>query len=171
MVHEFKKKGNGTVRGIHKLKNMEWDNPNKMKFESEHKTFNKQTTLITTGNQIGNTVLSFFVRPVNETTSNNTKFPKGHLQEWDLNNFRTVPEYVKEYVRDVAKNKSVILYQFFYHPEGYQSSKHRDVGYVVTTADHKLIKKFYVDYKPKTVSAVDEATKYIAEQDEWGNYV
>lgn len=67
------------------MKKIKWLNPNKMEFLSEHKEFNKQCRYITTGNQIGDVVISSYVRSFYETECNGFQSPFGHLQEWDLN--------------------------------------------------------------------------------------
>ena len=141
------------------MKKVKWINGNHMLFESEHKTFNKQVDCISTGNVIGNVQLSTFVRPYNETKCNSHTFPKGHLQEYDLGwILEDLPSYVKNYIRGVAKNKSVIGYLF----KHYSNGRRIHDGYVITTPKHKLLKAFYTDnYKSMTV--IDEAIKYITE--------
>jgi len=144
------------------MKKKVWVNGNKMLFESEHKTFNRQCKLITTGNQIGDVVYSSFVRPYNETECNGFTNPKGHLQEYDLNwLLKDVPEYVKDWIREYAKTKSVIAYHFFYRNK---ESRKIDIGYVVTTPEYKkneLLEKWYAMNTLKVRSALDEAIKYI----------
>lgn len=141
------------------MKKIEWINPNKMKFESYHKTFNKQCRCIMAGNQIGDVVFSSHVRPYNEIKCNGFTNPKGHLQEYDLNwLLKGLPHYVKEWIREYAKTKSVIGYHFFYR----NSLRKIDIGYAVTTPDHKLLRKWYAIDNYKSENALDEAVKYIA---------
>ena len=148
--------------GIHKLdgfKKTEWINPNKMKFESQNKEFNRQTNLISRGNVISNTQTGHFIRPYNTLRNPiGEKVRRGEMQEWDLGWFRGLPDRVADFVRKVGKNKSVILYEFF-HRKGNRRIRH---GYVVTTNDHNLLEKFYSNYRTKSTSVVDEATKYVA---------
>lgn len=143
------------------MKKKIWDNPNKMHFESEHKTFNRQCKCIMTGNQIGDVVYSGYVRPYNETDCNGFTNPKGHLQEYDLNwLLKDVPYYVKDWIRKYAKTKSVIGYHFFYR----NKERKIDIGYVVTTPEYKknkLLEKWYAQNTSKVQSALDEAIKYI----------
>jgi hypothetical protein len=145
-------------------KKKEWVTPNRMKFDSDCKTFNRQVDCISIGNVIGHVQLSGCVRPRNETECNGYDFPKRHLQEYDLcwllKNF---PNYVKEYIRklDYAEDHPLIAYEFR-HWRGKKKVVH---GYVVTTGSdngHKLLRKWYPD-RMKSKSVINEAVKYIAD--------
>jgi len=144
------------------MKKIKWINGNKMLFESDHKTFNRQTNCISTGNVIADTQYSGFIRPYNETECNGFTNPKGHLQEYDLNwLLKDVPGYVKDWIRKYAKTKSVIAYHFFYRNK---ERRKIDIGYVVTTPEYKknkLLNKWYAENTQKVRSVLDEAIKYI----------
>jgi hypothetical protein len=132
---------------------------NHMVFDSPHKGFNKQVDGISSGNVMGDVQLSGFVRPYNATECNGFTNPKGHLQEYDLNwLLKSFPNYVKNYVRENAKDKNVIGYEFR-HWVGDKKVVH---GYVVTDANHKLMKAWYSPNE-KSRAVVDEAIKYITE--------
>ena len=139
------------------MKAKKWINGNKMLFESDHQTFNKQCRCICTGNQIGDCVYSGFVRPYNRTKCNDFAFAKGHLQEYDLNwLLKDLPYFVKDWIRKYTKTKAIIAYHFFYR----NNNNKVDIGYVVTDEDYHLIRKWYAGtYKAQT--ALDEAIKYI----------
>ena len=139
------------------MKKKEWINGNKMKFESLHKTFNRQCGYITKGNQIGDVVLSSYVRAFNETKCNGFTNPKGHLQEYDLNwLLKDLPSFVKDWIRKNAVTRSVIGYYFFYRKNGCKIP----IGYVVTDTKYNLLRKFPCG-GAKEQSALDEAVKYI----------
>jgi len=141
------------------MKKIKWLNPNKMKFESKHKTFNKQCTCISTGNQIGDVVLSSYVRPFNETECNGRINEKGHLQNYDLNwILKDFAYYVKDWIRKNVIKESIIAYEFHHY------DNHRKIvdGYVITDNKHKLLEVWY-EGNYKNQSAVDEAIKYITE--------
>jgi len=141
------------------IKKHEWVTPNRMKFESLHKTFNRQVSMITTGNQIGNTVLSAYIRPYNETKCNGFTNPPGHLQEYDLGWLvKEAPEIVKDWVREQGKTKSFILYLFFHWRNGNRIIH----GAIITDGEHDHAKTFYLRYTAKSISVVDEARKYVA---------
>jgi len=146
------------------VRHREWATPNRMKFESEHKTFNRQVDCISSGNVIGHVQLSGYVRPRNETECNGFTFEKGHLQEYDLGWLaEKFPNYVKEFIRklDYAEDHSVIAYEFR-HWNGRKKIIH---GHVVTTGGdngHKVLRKWYGD-RLKSKSVIDEAITYITD--------
>lgn len=144
----------------------EWLTPNHMKFDSLHKTFNRQVDSIGTGNVIGDVQLSGYVRPRSEMERpSGEPCQRGEMQEWDLTHFilKDFPSYVKDYIRklDYAENNSVIAYEFR-HWRGLRKTVH---GYVVTTgmgddSEYKLLKKWVLGGK-KSASVIDEAITYI----------
>lgn len=145
------------------VKQIKWLTPNKMEFESLHKTFNRQTKCINRGNVIGNTQIGGYIRPYNETNCNGQTFPKGHLQNYDLNWLvKDLPETLKQWIREYAKDKSVIAYIFRHFQGGYNGKKILD-GFVIITTDHKLLRVVYANNSLKSISAIDECIKYIIE--------
>jgi len=142
------------------MKEKVWVNPNKMLFESPHKTFNKQCTLISTGNQIGNVVYSNYIRPYCEVECNGITRPPGHLQNYDLtkNIVGVVPGHIASVVRELGKDMSLILYNFHH----WRDDKRVEDGWVLTTEhDYKLLRVWYVNKHWRAKAAVDEAVKYI----------
>ena len=143
------------------MKKREWENPNKMRFESEFKTFNKQVNLITTGNAICNTQMSMFIRPYKETKCNGFENPEGHLMRWDLQYFSNIPQNIRKILEDKNRQESYILYRFFIHKNG----EIEDVGYVVTDYNHNYVTKsiicYYGSNYQKRESAINECIKYI----------
>ena len=145
------------------MKKIEWENPNKMKFESYYKTFNKQTNYIDTGNVVANTQYSTFVRTYNETKCNGFDFPQGHLQDYDFEKFEA-PSYIKNEMRQLMKNQTKDCIAYNFHV--WQNGQRKDIGFVLTDYDHHLI-KYWVMYgrniTNKRESAILEAIKYITE--------
>lgn len=140
------------------MKEKVWDNPNKMHFDSPHKTFNKQCRLITTGNQIGDVVSSNYIRPYGETECNGFTNSPGHLQDWDLTkNIVILPYHIREEVRRLTHDLGGIIYNFHH----WNGSKRIDDGFVLTTKDYGLIWVWYVNRDWRARTAVDEAVKYI----------
>lgn len=144
------------------MKTKTWDNPNRMHFESPHKTFNRQCRYITTGNQIGDIVYSNYVRPYGETECNGFTNPPGHLQNYDLTKnivAGTLPYHIREKVRELTRDTGGIIYNFHHWNDG----KRIDDGFVLTTRhdDYKLIKVWYVNRDWRARAAIDEAVKYI----------
>ena len=149
------------------MKKKEWVTPNRMKFESLHKTFNRQVSMISTGNQIGNTVYSSYIRSYNETECNGRTFPKGHLQEYDLGWLvKEAPQETKDFIRRHGKDRKFILYVFFHRSNGkifWNRSYEEKIihGAVITDPEHNYIKTFYSRNNVKSRSVIDEAKKYI----------
>lgn len=147
------------------MRKMEWRNPNHMKFESLHKTFNRQVDCISPGNVMGHVQLSAFARPRNEMKNPvGESVPKGAMQEWDLTHFilGEFPSYVKNYIRelDYAEDHLVIAYEFRW----WQGNKKIVMGYVVTTGhsdDCRLLRKWVNGQGAKAISVIDEAITYI----------
>ena len=144
------------------MKKHEWDNPNKMRFESPHKTFNRQTNCLSTGNVIANTQYSNYIRPYGELECNGFTNPPGHLQDWDLTKnivANTLPHHIREEIRLLTHDDGGIIYNFHH----WQGDKRIDDGFVLTSQhdDYKLIKVWYVNKDWRAIAAVDEAIKYI----------
>ena len=143
------------------MKQIEWVNPNRMKFDSLHKTFNRQVDCISTGNVIGSVQYSSFIRPYTKTTNPvGEEKPQGYLQEWDLKWFRElVPKWVLDIVRQYTREQYGILYVFKHNSNGRRIVH----GAVLTDYDYRLLRKFYLNNNYKSESVVDEATKYITQ--------
>lgn len=142
------------------MKEKVWDNPNKMHFDSPLKTFNKQCTLITTGNQLGNVVYSNYVRPFSKVECNGFINEPGHLQNYDITENiigNTLSHNIREVIRGLTYTDGGIVYNFHH----FNGSKRIDDGIVLTTKDYKLIQVWYINRNWKARAAVDEAVKYI----------
>lgn len=144
------------------MKKHTWDNPNKMHFESPHKTFNRQCRLITVGNQIGDVVYSNYIRPYTMTTNPvGEEKPQGYLQNWDLtrNIVADLPHHIREEVKKLTRDTRGIIYNFHH----WNGDKRIDDGFVLTAGydGYKLIKVWYINPDWRARGAVDEAIKYI----------
>ena len=145
------------------MKKREWINGNKMKFESECKTFNKQCDCISTGNVWGGVQFSQYIRPTNEVECNGATFPLGHLRDYDLKPFRLsyFPHVRKAVMEYADAGIQTILYKFR-HFNGQKEIIH---GFVITDSRHHLLKKFVTGPTYKSWSVIDEAIKYITEDE------
>jgi len=140
------------------MKKAEWATPNRMKFESLHKTFNRQVSMICTGNHVGNTVYSGCIRPYNRMECNGHIFPEEHLQEYDLGWLvKEAPEVAKQWIRRQGKDESFILYVFFHRSNGARIIH----GSIITDGEHNFKIAFYSRDNVKSRSIIDEAKKYI----------
>jgi hypothetical protein len=145
------------------MKKARWISGNHMLFESECKTFNRQCDLITTGNVWGVVQFSQFIRPTNEVECNGATFKPGELRDFDLkpfslHQFPSVRKAVMEYAN---AGKKIILYKFR-HFNGQKEIIH---GFVITDANYKLLKKFITRPTYKSWSVIEEAIKYITEEE------
>lgn len=153
------------------MKEITWDNENKMHFESAHKTFNKQTTYISPGNVLGNTQYSSYIRKSSETECNGT-WPVGHLQQYDLKPFREkcIPFMVLKKVEELVNKQegSCILY-CFRHWVGPKGDTREIIDGVVLTTGYpecKHIETWFLNNDWRAMDAVMEARKYVTNENE-----
>ena len=144
------------------MKKCTWDNGNKMHFESPHKTFNRQTNCICTGNVVADTQYSNYIRPFTELECNGRVNEPGHLQNWDLTQHFTssiLPGHIRQEVRELTRDQKAILYNFHH----WNGRRRIDDGWVLTSdsQEYKLIRVWYINPDWRAVEAVNEAIKYI----------
>lgn len=141
------------------MKEHKWATPNRMLFESEHKTFNRCVDLISTGNVWSGVQTSSYVRAYSNTECNGFTNAPGHLRDFDLKGFTQMPAYVRRYILSVTENESVIVYKFF-HQVGGRKTVH---GWVVTSRDpeYRLLRSFVTGPTWKSESVLNEAIEYI----------
>ena len=140
------------------MKKKEWVNNNKMLFESGHRTFDRQTNCIGTGNMIANTQVSFFIRPRIQTECNGQAFPVGDLRAFDMKKWH-LPWIVRDMVLGLTERRKIILYQFHH----WNDDKRIVHGYVATTPGHRLLRTFIIGPTYKSGLVIAEATKYITD--------
>ena len=141
-----------------------------MLIDTGHAAFDRQTNSIGTGNFWANTLHGGFVRPYKELACNGRFNPPGHLQEYDLDFFRrnNTPKFVLDAAKAASKDESVILYAIFH----WYNRSGRDIrvvhGYILTDADHKLIRDWRTGPTWKSHLVVDGVLPYIAWTDDDG---
>ena len=146
------------------MKKIEWATPNRMKFESLHKTFNRQTQLISTGNILSNTLSGSFVRAYYEMDCNGRAFNPGELQAFDLRQFGSdLCPGAREFISDYGKKKKLLVYVLRHWIGGIGTGRKVVDGVIITDTEHKFLRAFYKDNSRKTESIVNEALKYLAE--------
>lgn len=131
------------------------------RFESEHKTFNRQTDkigTISTGNVIADTLLGWYIRPFNETKCNGYDFAPGELQQADLKVFCQLPQFVRRFITDKGKQTKFILYELRH----WITSRKIVHGYIITDDKHEFLNCFVVQPGYKSRSVISEAIKYLA---------
>lgn len=112
-----------------RLKEITWDNPNKMHMDSGYKLFDKQTNLISTGNVWANTQYSNYIRPWNEVDNYGYKGEPGQFLKFDMQFFGSIPNHLREIIYDKNREKSVILYEF----KVYHGERKEIIGHILTT--------------------------------------
>ena len=140
------------------MKEIQWLNPNKMKMESGNKTFDSQCLIISKGNTIAPTQLSFIVRPKHDTLNAvNERCPQSHLQNFDLKSLFSEWSCYRSTISELSnQNHGVYVYQFFHF-----SGKSRiDNCLLITDKKHKVIKKVTKRFNPKTMMIFEEILKY-----------
>lgn len=138
------------------MKKIVWENDNQMKIETLHKTFNKQTKLISTGNVIASTMMGSYIRHWKDDGEGLVDYPRnrranGVLFKYDMDKFmKYIDTETYKYILEVAmrSNKNVILYMIFHNnPDGIYTH-----GFILTDINNNLLKWFvYGNYKSQNV--------------------
>jgi hypothetical protein len=143
------------------MKKIEWENNNKMVFNSGHKTFDRQVAFVSTGNVISPCQLSTHVRAYAELSCNGMMFEPGHLRDHDLGWFDStgMPKSLRQWLLRITQEEGAWVYRFCHY-----NSKGRRVvhGWVVTTNNHRLLTKYYTGPTWKSNLVIDEAAKYVS---------
>ena len=132
--------------------------------DSGWKLFDRQTTLLSTGNVIAGTQVSSFIRPWRQRECGGRVNPKGHLTNFDMKPFRhfRVPGHIETVINDRNRSDSVILYMFFVRKD----DSVRPFGWALTTRNHELItsgvqRKSGENFQ-KRYKALKEAIAYVS---------
>lgn len=160
------------------MEEKKWENPNKMLCESGHKAFDRQTVCISFGNVISPTQYSSFIRSRDAVECSGQTFPHGHLRDFDLASakWEGMPAWVFRAVKELTDTREIILYQFHHYENcrgrgGWshrQTKERRKVidGYIATTPDHKLIRKFYVNSNHESARKIlGYAERFVCQKD------
>ena len=146
------------------MKKLTWINGNKARIETGHKTFDKQCECLSVGNVMGTCQSSSFIRPWSETECNGkTDYEPGHLQKFDLELFREVPLYLRDFIK--TQSKSVILYELrHWIKKPYGENQKVIHAYLVTTGDddHKLLKIVMRNTSAKSYAIVEWCKDYLS---------
>lgn len=142
------------------FKKHEWVTPNRMKFESGFKTFDKQVDYISSGNVISNVQHSSIVRPYSDTNGGMCK--PGSCRKFDIDNMshtRSIPSSIRTWLAEHPEEK-VWLYDF--HLRNTSRKTGDSVCWVLTDYDHKkVIRTSCARWSLKHMSVLDEVTKYV----------
>ena len=151
------------------MKQIIWENPNKMHMDSGFKLFDKQTNLISTGNVFATTQRSVFIAPWREKARNGKEFNMGELTKADLKfggfNDLLLPPSIRKIIFNPNRTENVILYAF----RVFQNGMEDIFGYVITDSnynhmEHCVVRKPHTNLI-KRVAALSEAMKYICKEE------
>lgn len=160
------------------MREFQW-NKNGMKqiLDSPHKTWNKQTVALCTGNVWDSGYFSNYIRPWNKLECNGRINEQGHLQNFDLNHYKSLPLYIRNYFKFEAK-ESLVLMEVFTHNysknKRYGNEKIKVVhGYIIYDENYengkhevKVIKKCYMNNNWKSIDLIDWICDAITEEEE-----
>lgn len=119
------------------MKEKVWATPNRMLIETDHRTFDRQTNVISTGNVIANTQLSLYVRGELRVKcwGPETRKP-GHLRDYDLRSWPEMPRLVRELVlRETKGREDSVWVSSFFHHNGSRKVVH---GYIIARGNKLL---------------------------------
>jgi len=139
-----------------------WVTPNKMFMDTGHRTFDRQTNIVSTGNIIAATQLAYFVRGELELRCWGPEvYEPGHLRNYDLGNWPQMPSHVrKTIIRATQGTKESVWVSEFFHYRGERKVIH---GYVVTTHGHKLLHSFVTGPTYKSSLVIEGVIPYVVE--------
>lgn len=144
------------------MKTITFDNPDKMHFESAHKAFNKQTVLLTIGNAILPTQLSYYIRPTQKREYNERPYIRD-LQDLDLLPFIEcgLSPYLNEVRKIINERGTKAILYLFYHTSGEQVIQD---GLLLTTGandGYQELQRWYLNRHWKAQNAFEEAIHYV----------
>lgn len=130
--------------------------PEEIKFKSGHENFDKQIKYIGIGEVITNTQISTYIKPKRKIEDKETIFPKEFLKILKLKKINLPTNVIQEIKKITDKGKTIILYCFFHY-----ANKTTVHGYIITTENGELIKKFVTGRTGKSWAVIEEVIKYI----------
>jgi len=133
--------------------------------DSPHKTWNKQTIALMTGNVWDNGYFSNYIRSWNKLECNGIKNEPGHLQNFDLRPFGNIPLIIRNFFKfEVFENLVLMEIKTYYNRKTRWENDRQKVihGYIVYGYDYvdgksnvKIVKKFYVNNNYKSIKLID----------------
>jgi hypothetical protein len=120
---------------------VEYQNPNKIKVTTGHKTFDRFCNYLGTGNVVSDGQWGSFIRPETETECNGMVWKPGELRDFDLKPYREslrMPAHIDRRVLAATETEDAILSAIFH----YNGDKRIVHGYILTknsSGNHKLL--------------------------------
>jgi hypothetical protein len=137
--------------------------------DTGHKAFDRQAnaTVVTVGNVMSDVQFSSYVRPADELECNGFTNEPGHLQNFDIQQFRRsrpeMPAHVERAARAAADRwGGAILYRFGYWVRVTVDPRRIHMGWVVTDKQHRLVAAFPAS-TPKARRVIDTLLNFVTE--------
>lgn len=142
------------------MKEIVWDNDDKMHIETGNKGFDKACKCLFKGNAITDTQSSNYVRPKSEVECNGMVFAEGDLRKFDLHHgiCNGMPQRYKDSILKSTETEPAILYKIF-HYRGKTQIVH---GWILTKTNNDLIGYYCTDHRIKTSMVMDEVVQYLS---------
>lgn len=146
---------------------------NRMLLSTGCKKFDKQTSALMSGQQIGDTITSFFVRPHSELECNGHTFRPGQLRQSDIDRLgRDLCYSAKAWLERNAEAHVLVhcLFHWKRRTKYVLEGKVLD-GAVVVDYDHNLVQIFYGNSHYKSGQVVDVCATYLCRMDPEGKFI
>ena len=148
-----------------------WKNPNHMNIDTGHKTFNRQCECLGIGNVWGTCQISSYVRPYTETECNGRENAPGHLQKFDLDQFKDIPSHVRREVEQMTRAIGGILYEIRHWGRRISYDRRQKFihGYILTARHddaipYRHLKTFQLRHGLKSYRIMAIAREFVSEE-------
>jgi len=135
--------------------------------DTGHRTFDHQANrnYVGVGNVMSDVQFSSYVRSRDQLECNGRVNAPGHLQDFDIAQFRrsspSMPAEVERTAREAANDGGAILYRFGYYVGVSRDPRRIHLGWVVTDRQYQLVAAFPAS-TPKARPVIDEMLAFVA---------
>lgn len=139
-----------------------WATPNRQLINSGHKTFDRQTSMISVGSHLGTTHVGYHVRPKYATECNGVRFEPGHLRARDLAWFPGMRGFVRDYILDATEAQGLWVNELF----SYRGQERIVHGYILTRfvdGEYRVVCVMCTTGRAKSQMILDAALPYLAD--------
>lgn len=151
------------------MKTLTYRTPNRADIHTGHSTFDRQCDGMTTGNVIGNTQFSFYIRHASQLECNGYTTVPGHLRDYDLEHFKDLPRHVRDAVLSYTTDITAILYEIRHWVGSKRQDTRRKIvhGYILTLGydgGYQLIHRFFTRHTEKSYAILRECILYLTNE-------
>ena len=133
---------------------------NTMRIETGNKSFDRYCKWLSPGAVLSQGHVALWVRPRSVTTCNGMTFPVGHLFEFDMRNFRSLPSHYREALSRMPED--VLVHELFHLKKG--GAEKVVHGWVVVSKSGKVLARWNPSNRTKAQMVLDYAAKCVAEE-------